>query len=398
MDSEPKRVVIVDDEPVILELLSTLFEDDDGYELVTCTNGREGLAVMEAGQVDVLLTDKNLPDIGGLDLLAHAKAIRPDCEVILITGYASLDTALTAMQLGAFDYIVKPPRSIFDVKRKVDQAIQRQAILRENRHLVRELADRNEALAEKNAALVDAMRRLQSTQDELVQAEKLAGIGTLAAGVAHEISSPLFGILGLAETIQEEDDATAVREYASEIVEYTNSIRDIVDSLTGYSRKVRDEQPGPVLVAAVVRDAVKLVARSLAVREGMIRVDLDDTAVVTGRAGELQQIFVNLVKNAVEAVTEHRGELGFVDVRVHHGIYEGQQAVFASVEDQGHGIEDTALGSIFDPFYTTKQPGKGTGLGLNIVYRIMTRMDGHVHVQSTVGEGTAFTLRWPVGR
>ncbi|MBT3221304.1 MAG: response regulator, partial [Proteobacteria bacterium] len=114
------RLIIVDDEPVILNLLGSVFKNEP-WEVVSCRTGAEALAAMEEG-FDVLLTDKNLPDIGGLTLLQRAHEIQQDSEVLVITGYASLDTALQAMELGAFDYIVKPPKNIFDVQKKVRQA------------------------------------------------------------------------------------------------------------------------------------------------------------------------------------------------------------------------------------------------------------------------------------
>ena len=112
MDKEPvQRLILVDDEPVILELLKTIFSDA-GYELHCCSDGESAVRVMESEGVDVLLTDKNLPGIGGLELVQRGKQIQPDSEAIVLTGYASLDTALRAMELNVFDYILKPPKDM----------------------------------------------------------------------------------------------------------------------------------------------------------------------------------------------------------------------------------------------------------------------------------------------
>ena len=138
------------------------------------------------------------------------------------------------MELGVYDYIVKPPRDIFDVQRRVRQAFEKQSLARENRRLLHDLVH-------KNAELEATLEELRETQAELIQAEKLAGIGTLAAGIAHEISSPLFGVMGLAEAIKEEDDLTLVRSYATDIVEYSRTIKDIVVELSGYSRTADNE-------------------------------------------------------------------------------------------------------------------------------------------------------------
>lgn len=378
------RLVVVDDEPGILELLVSLF--DDGPDVVGFASGSEALAHLQAHGCDVLLTDKNLPDVGGLELLAAARAADPDAEGIVITGYASLETAVAALQQGAFDYIVKPPRSIFDVKRKVEQALEKVQIARENRRLV-------DDLRVKNAALEEALAEVRQVQGELVQSEKLAGIGTLAAGIAHEVSSPLFGVLGLAEAIGEEDDLDTIHAHAGEIVSYARSIKEIVQQLSGYARSADRDYLEPVDLGGVVTDAVRLVVRTLGLPVGLVDVDVEPDAICAGRASELQQIFVNLVKNAVEAVADtHPDGGGHVAVRV----WRGDGEIVGTVADDGPGIPEDALHEIFDPFFTTKAPGKGTGLGLNIVYRLVTKYRGAVSVESKVGEGTTFSVRFPV--
>jgi C4-dicarboxylate-specific signal transduction histidine kinase len=379
------RLIIVDDEPVILRLLTTLFHDDP-WELVACSDGAQAQREIEKG-VDVLLTDKNLPDVGGLALLAMAKQRQPDCEVLIITGYASLDTALHAIELGAFDYIVKPPKNVFDVQRKVRQAFEKIAVVRENQRLIVELRDKN---VELEAALVD----LREVQAELIQSEKLAGIGTLAAGIAHEISSPLFGVMGLAEAIGEEDDLGLVHGYAKEIVEYSRNIKDIVVQLSGYSRVSEQEYLTTVDLGRVVEDAAKLVGRSTGFPTDRLVVVLGEPVYVNARTNELQQVFVNLVKNAVDAVRETHGEGGPGKVNVEVG--HSEKYVWARVRDNGPGILEKRIPQIFDPFFTTKPPGKGTGLGLNIVYRIVTKYRGQVSVEETGPSGTTFLVRFPV--
>lgn len=385
--ADRRRLIIVDDEPVILNLLVSVFDDED-YEVVACPDGASAVRAMEQGGVDVLLTDKNLPDVGGLELLQLARKVQPDAEVIIITGYASLDTVLAAMQLDAFDYIVKPPKDIFDVKRKVRQAFAKLEMGRENRRLMADLTERNEALEA-------ALAQLREMQAELIQSEKLAGIGTLAAGIAHEISSPLFGVMGLAEAIEEEEDPELVRGYAREIVEYSRAIKEIVVQLSGYSRTAESEYRTTVDLPKVVDDAVRLVTRSFGYDPARVRISCDDDGLfVHARTSEVQQVFVNLVKNAVEATVERHGEDGPGVVIVEMGRVG--KHVQATVTDNGPGIPPERVSVIFDPFYTTKPPGRGTGLGLNIVYRIVTKYRGTVSVEDAGGEGARFVVRFPV--
>ncbi|MEM6926489.1 MAG: ATP-binding protein [Myxococcota bacterium] len=265
------------------------------------------------------------------------------------------------------------------------QALDKQRMARENRALLHDLQDRNTEL---QAALTE----LREVQAELIQSEKLAGIGTLAAGIAHEISSPLFGVMGLAEAILDESDLGLVHDHAKDIVDYSQSIKDIVVQLSGYSRTAKSDGTSPVDLGEVVADAVKLVARSLSFDEGRIDLELQDGLVVRTHASELQQVFVNLVKNAVEAVEEHDPERGRITIRSSRSADE----VVATVSDTGPGIAAETMRSIFDPFFTTKPAGRGTGLGLNIVYRIVSKYAGHISVDSPPGQGALFTLRLPV--
>lgn len=378
------RVVVVDDEPVILDLLVTVLKSGP-WQVDAFRSGAAARDHLLAHGADVLLTDKNLPDVGGLELVALLKEHDPAAECVVITGFPSLDTALEAMQLSVFDYIVKPPRSIFEVRQKVERAWGKVRVVRENGQLLAELTERN-------AALQEALESLQSTQTELIQSEKLAGIGTLAAGVAHEVSSPLFGILGLAEAIVDEDNVDLVHEHASEIVEYSRHIRDIVTELTRYSRSSRDEYRTTVTLASAIADAAKLVARSVPFPIERIVFDVDPELVVLARTNEVQQIFVNLIKNAIEATLEGESRESGV---IHVAASQSGKHVEVSVQDEGPGIDADAVSLVFDPFYTTKPPGEGTGLGLNIVYRIVTRYSGSISVISPPGDGACFVVRLP---
>jgi len=387
-----KQLLLVDDEPVILQVLKAVFEDEP-YRLTTASNGKDALAVIATSQVDLVITDKNLPDVGGIEILRAAKAKDPLAEVIILTGYGSLETALTALELDAFDYVLKPLNNVFDIRNKVRKADQKQQMAMENRRLIQELSRKN---AELEAALDDA----RALQAELIQSEKLAGIGTLAAGIAHEISSPLFGILGLAEAVTDEQDLALAQGYARDIVEYCRTIRDIVVDLSSYSRSATHEYLTSVELSKVIADALKLVERSAPVENVVFSTEIEPGLYLNARTNELQQVFVNLIKNAAEAVNDRvlADSTGVAPrtVVVQAGRSEG--VLWARVADSGLGIPEDRLRLIFDPFYTTKPAGKGTGLGLNIVYRIVTKYRGQIQVQSKVGEGTEFNLRFPVER
>jgi len=383
--SAAKHLLIVDDEPVILQILKAVFEDEP-VRLSCVGTGADARRIIEEQGCDLLITDKNLPDINGLELLRLAKDANPFSEVIIITGYASLETALTAMEYDAFDYVVKPLNNVFDIRKKVQQAIIKQDLAMENRRLLDSLRDQNQALE-------SALAETRALQAELIQSEKLAGIGTLAAGVAHEVSSPLFGIMGLAEAIGDEDNPEKVSQYALDIIGYCQGIREIVVDLSSYSRASDLDGLEEIDLAEVTADALRLVQRSAKVEGVHFDNQIAPGLVFQARPNELQQVLVNLVKNAAEAALDEHGPGGGGKVLITAGKELGH--ILLEVSDNGVGIPEDRRAVVFDPFYTTKPPGKGTGLGLNVVYRIVTKYRGTVQVQSDEGEGTSFQVRLP---
>ena len=385
MSARPPHLLLVDDEPVILQILRAVFAGEE-VRLSACADGASAAALIERDPVDLLITDKNLPDLSGIELMRRLKAQDPLAEAILITGYASVDTAVDALGLGAFDYLRKPLDDVFDVRRKAWRALERRRMARENQQL---LVD----LQRKNVELEAALTETRALQAELIQSEKLAGIGTLAAGIAHEVSSPLFGVLGLAEAILDEDDLTVARSHAREIVEYSENIRHIVQELTSYARAPEgDDEEQTADVALALDDAQRLLARTAALGGVELRQRVEPGLRARIRGTELQQVLLNLIKNAAEAVIEHRGD-GEKWVAV-EAWSEGGLALLR-VQDNGPGIAPSRLRQVFDPFFTTKPPGRGTGLGLNVVYRIVTRNSGQVDVDSPPGEGARFRVRLP---
>jgi C4-dicarboxylate-specific signal transduction histidine kinase len=385
---EPEHILIVDDEPVILQILTAVFEGEP-YRLTCVDTGVEALQVIETVGCDLLITDKNLPDINGMSLLRACKERDPMSEVIVITAYGSLDTAIRAVELHAFDYLLKPLDNVFEIRTKAERALEKRRLAVENRQLLQRLAMRNDDL---EAALAES----KALQAELIQAEKLAGIGTLAAGIAHEVSSPLFGILGLAEAVVDESEVSVIHGHAREMIDYCDSIREIVQELSSYSRVGEGPVLSPVHVVQCLEDARRLVERSLAPKGVQFSVDSEAGLEVCARQNEIQQVFVNLLKNAAEAVGEHRASGGLVAAR----CWRDGPWVQVTVRDNGPGITPDALGLVFDPFFTTKPPGKGTGLGLNVVYRIVTKYQGSIVVNNYTDAanqrlGAEFRVRLP---
>ncbi|MEI9475218.1 MAG: ATP-binding protein [Deltaproteobacteria bacterium] len=231
----------------------------------------------------------------------------------------------------------------------------------------------------------------QRLQEQLVQSEKLAGIGYLASGVAHEINNPLSGIIGMAEAAQEEEDLPTIKSHLGAILNCSHRISEIVKGLRSYCRVAKQEELSRVDINEVLDDSVKMVRMGLKAGAVEVARKFEPVEKVEANLGELQQVFVNLITNAFQAVNGKGGTVT-LSTRSLKDIIE------VKVSDTGVGIPQKYLGKIFDPFFTTKKTGEGTGLGLNVVYRIVSKYGGTIDVESKEGSGATFTVRVPTRR
>ncbi len=231
----------------------------------------------------------------------------------------------------------------------------------------------------------------QRLQDQLIQSEKLAGVGILASGVAHEINNPLSGVIGMTEVAIEEENLPEIKDYLKDILNCGMRIKEIVNGLRTYSRVAKQEEQGLVDINEVLEESLKMVR--LATKTTSIEVvkDFQSVGKIAANVGEVQQIFTNLITNAFQAMNGKGGTLALSTRSL-------KETVEIKVSDNGMGIPQKNLNKIFDPFFTTKKIGEGTGLGLNIVYRIITKYEGTIDVDSKEGVGTTFTIRFPIRR
>jgi two-component system NtrC family sensor kinase len=236
-------------------------------------------------------------------------------------------------------------------------------------------------------------RRLAS---QILQSEKMAGIGQLAGGVAHEINNPLGIIVSFAQLSQQTARTLADEELVDnldEVIKAAKRCQAIVRSLLDFSRPSKDTDVAPVSMNEVVENALFLVSTQTAMRTVEVHNQLDPALhMVLGNRNQLLQVMVNLVQNALHAMERRGGKLTVRSWAV------DSQHVAVAVEDTGCGIEPRNLSRVFEPFFTTKGPGKGTGLGLSVSFGIVQRHEGTIDVESQPGVGTRFTVTLPLTR
>jgi len=232
---------------------------------------------------------------------------------------------------------------------------------------------------------------LVAMQARVSQSERLASLGMLAAGVAHEINNPLGGILALTSlTLEDLPKADPNRENLEEVVYQSQRCRDIVKGLLEFSRQSR---MGADLadLNRIIEDTLALISRQSAFFNVTIVKEYDpQLPAVMADSSELQQVFMNVLLNAAQAIDGH-GTVKIVTRRA-----TGAEAVEVLISDTGRGIPPEDIGRIFDPFFSTKPNGQGTGLGLSITYGIVASHKGTIQVASELGKGTTFTIRLPI--
>ncbi len=235
--------------------------------------------------------------------------------------------------------------------------------------------------------LWDLVQYQSHVQAQLFQAEKLAGFGTFASGIAHDINNPLYVILGMAEAIQEETDITDIHQQATSIREAAKRIQAISQDITQYARASSNQEAMTVYIDEQLDEALKIARFATKLHEITIHKHGQDGLTIYAKPEEILQVFVNLLTNAIHAM-EGKGSLTLCKEKKDSHIR-------ISITDTGCGIPSENLQKIFDPFFTTKPVGKGTGLGLYNVRTIVRKYQGELKIESAVGKGTTVQLMFP---
>ncbi len=247
--------------------------------------------------------------------------------------------------------------------------------------------------------VIDDISERKVLERQLIQAEKMAGLGTLMSGVAHEINNPLNAIAGMAQIITARSKDEEIKDDAKQIMQYVNRVAEIVKELSRYSRSTKVTDAVTSDIHNVIEGALGMVSHSRKMKT--IEVEKQFTHGLPGikiNVVEMEQVFINLITNAIDALddAEKVKEDGYrPKVRIATSLHGGE-FVQIVVEDNGTGIAPENLKSVFDPFFSTKEQGKGTGLGLSICYKIFQRYGGIILVDSQLQIGTKFTLRLPI--
>jgi signal transduction histidine kinase len=367
--AQKARLLVVDDNASLVENLCEILEEA-GYAARGTGTCEGALALARADGFDVALVDLRLPDGDGTALAPELKAIEPAGEVVLLTGFATLESAVAAVRAGACAYLVKPCATQ-ELLVTVEQAMRQVRLHGEKRELA---------------------RRAQ-------MAEKLAAVGTMTAGLSHEIRNPL-NAAALQLTVLERRIARLPKDAHPPLLEPLTLVRDeirrldhILEDFLQFARP-REFVPKSIDVVPVLNRVLDLLGGEAERRGVRLERDLAPVPRVAGDEERLRQVLVNFCLNALEAVKD--GGLVRISCREappDAGRPAATREVAILIDDDGPGIPPESRDRIFEPFFTTK--AKGSGLGLSIVHAIVTQHGGTIEVGESPEGGARFELRLP---
>lgn len=418
------KLVIVDDSQIILAMARDILEKSGQIEaeIETISNGEAAIERLRRMDVDVVILDVVMPGINGVDILKFMgeNDIFESTKAIMFTSLNDKSFMKECFEGGASDYIHKPLEPNEFIAR-IKSALAEQ-------DLRKELISTIGIMKNQNEELVALYKELTETQSKLLQREQLMGLGRLAAGIAHEINTPLGYVSSNVVTLK--SYINAIKKYMDELLrtsavepithdnvmtllkkhdveqatgDFTNIYFDIIDgikrisfivnSLRTFSRiDSYDEFEEYNINEALEQIIILTKMESLDI--AIVETDFREVPLVSAKGGELNQALLNVVKNAIDAIREKAGpSRGHITIRT-ESVEDG---VKCTVHDTGTGIDHDIRKDIFTPFFTTKSVGSGMGLGLSITYDIVVnKHGGSIDVESSVEGGTTVTIILPI--
>ena len=377
------NILVVEDEVGMRTTLFAILEDA-GYKVTGLEKGAEALEMIRSYPFNVVITDIRLPDVDGMEILELAKEIEPDVAVIMMTGYASLETAVEAVNEGAYAYFVKPV-NMDEMKTTIVNALRQQRLSRENKRLVDNLQQSNKLLFEANKQLKKATEAKSA----------------FLASMSHELRTPLNAVIGFSELMLDgvpgeinDEQRQCLSDILSSGQHLLNLINDVLDLSKVEAGKVELRLENLNLVD-IINNTIQTVTPILDDKRHKLKVSIEaGLPQIHADKNKLRQIFLNLLSNAIR-FTPAGGKLGIEVSR------QGDWCQ-VSVVDNGIGIMKEDQERIFEAFTQVENPPdkkrRGTGLGLALTKQFVEIIGGRIWVESKYGKGSKFTFTLPLAR
>lgn len=400
MGENMEKILIVDDNPTNITILSEIFRIE--YKIFVANNGEKAISIAERVKPDLILLDVMMPEMDGYEVCKSLrnKSDTADIPIIFITAKTSSDDIIYGFNMGAQDYIAKPfnqGEMIVRVKNQIELKKMREKI----KQTAEEIENSNIETKAKNFELEKMIFELNKTREKLIASEKLATIGRMTGGIAHEINSPLSGVITSFEMLKFDIDDLSpanIEQGKKEIYESLDvikkgitKIRNIISSISKFSDKYGDEN-----IKIVLNEAFDVILKSLGEKlkkeKILIKSEIEKNKYINLNGNEFEIIVLNVLNNSIDALRKVSERERTIDIRA----FEEEKHTILEFIDNGCGIPDNVAPKIFDPFFTTKDVGEGLGLGLSIVYDIVIKYGGEIFVDSVENEYTVITIKVPI--
>lgn len=404
-------ILIVDDSAVVRK--SFVKGLSASYNCVEAESVQEAFTLLREHNFALVIADIIMPGLSGIELLRKVIESHPDTAVIMVSGIDRPQRALDAVRLGAFDYLIKP--CDMDVlEMTVERALER-------RNLLLQASRYKQDLEARNVELVRGKAQLQRLQAQIVQSEKMASIGQLAAGIAHELNNPVSFVTGNLDFLNQRisgfikllkyyDKAELSNAVAAEVARVKEEI-DYATSLDDLASIIHDCREGADRICSIVQNlrtfsrldeaefkktdihegidaSIRLLSRYFTSDNIRLIRNYGELPPIDSYSGQLNQVWMNLLANAAQAVGTRTGEVSIT-------TRTGDDTIIVEIGDTGGGIAAEHVSRIFDPFFTTKPVGEGTGLGLSISFGIVERHGGQIELTDSNSRGSTFTVTLP---
>ena len=369
MSDTMKTILFVDDEQFVLDGLSRLLREfRNTWNVRFALNGRDALDIISREQIDMIITDVRMPEMSGLELLEILRSNEEtrNLPVVILTGDQERTLKRQALDLGAVDLLNKP--------------INKEDLVSRIKNVLK-LKEYQDLIIEKNEAL----------ERQLVISQKMELVGVMAAGAVHDLSNLISIIIGYSNLFMEEsclnkEDTLSI----GKIREAGEKAAGVVNYILKFSRS--EEQFTILNIGDLIDDILSILRVSIPKTMKVLWKKPSEEIYLSGGAVKFQQVLMNLFVNAIQAMGKE-GKLKVFLNKVQRG---GVPMARIDVEDTGPGMDKETMDKIFNPLFTTKPAGKGTGLGLFVVRHIVELYHGLIEVYSEIGKGTVFTIHFPL--
>ncbi len=401
-DTTAKKILVIDDEIYIRDSVIA-FLQDFGFEVVDAENGRVGLEIFDTQNPDLVLCDLRMPEMDGLEVLSSVREKNPKIPIIIVSGAGNISDTVEALRLGAWDYIIKPIQDMNVLFHAVNKAFERAELIREKHQYEKDLETANRQLRL-------SLETLERTRDQLVQSEKMAALGELVAGVAHEINTPVgVGVTAASFLDAKTNEFKKIYDSGelkrSELENYLQTVEEVSNSilinmeraaeLISSFKQVAVDQSSESRRQFNLKEYIHEILLSLRPRykktEHTIEVTCEPDIGLNSFPGAFSQILNNLIMNSLI-----HGFQGIQKGSIHINISRLGKDILFIYQDNGRGMNGEEKEKVFDPFYTTMRGKGGTGLGMSIVFNLITQtLKGHIECESSPGNGVVFTMKFP---